>query len=63
MEATTTHKNGMLFMLSLRKNTTESNQLICQAYGKKSAGISTIKKCFKKLRKGEIDNLREFTRN
>ena len=42
-------------MFNLGKNTTEINQLICQAYEKKSANIFTIKKWIKKFRKGDLD--------
>ena len=45
----------MIFMFNLGKNSTETNQLICQAYDKNTAGKSAIKKWFKKLRKGDFD--------
>jgi len=55
MEATTTHKNLYALHVQSWKNITETNQLICQAYGKNAAGIPTIKKWFKKFIKCDFD--------
>ena len=53
----------MLFIFNHGKNTTKTNQLICQGYGKNAAvAISTIKKWFKKLRNGDFD-LNDETRS
>ena len=49
-------------MFNPGKNTTKTNQLICRLYEKNAADISTIKKWFKKFRKGDFD-LNDKTRS
>jgi len=56
MKITNEHiRHCILFADNLGKKPPEANEMICQAYGENSVGLTTIKEWFSKFKKGEFD--------